>query len=282
MNEQPLVTTAWLSEHLHTPNVRVIDIRGHVIPASEPPLHYFNHFQDYLQSHISGAVFVDWVQEITDPGDPRHAQIAKPERYAALMRRCGVGADMFVVAYDDADGMFAARLWWTLNYYGHTKAAVLDGGWKKWIAEHRPVTAAIPDVAPTQFVPKPNPALYRSGDHVLSILNTGTPLIDVRSPEEYTGQWSRARRKGHIPGAINQPRPELVNADGTMLSPEELRQKFAALGVDQNAPEVILYCNGGVSASYGLLAMKVAGLSNGTVYDGSWKDWGNDDTKPIE
>jgi thiosulfate/3-mercaptopyruvate sulfurtransferase len=106
--------------------------------------------------------------------------------------------------------------------------------------------------------------------------------VDVRTPEEFAGKSSRAKRKGHIPGAANLPRTDLVGPDGTMLPAEALRQKFAQAGVDESAPEAIIYCNGGVSASYGLLAMKVAGLPNGTVYDGSWKDWGNDESKPIE
>src|SRR5579862_3467984 len=105
----PLVSTEWLYDHLNDNNLRIVDIRGHVIPASEPLPHYFNHKADYDQSHIPGAVFVDWVNEITDPDDPRHAKIAKPERYASVMQRLGVGSDTLVVAYDDAAGMFAAH-----------------------------------------------------------------------------------------------------------------------------------------------------------------------------
>jgi thiosulfate/3-mercaptopyruvate sulfurtransferase len=141
MSENLLVTTGWLQDHLTDPNLRIVDIRGHVIPASEPLPHYFNHLDDYNKSHIPGAVFVDWVHEITDPADPRHAQIAPPERFSAAMSRAGIGSATFVVTYDDASGMFAARLWWALNYYGHHNVAVLDGGWNKWIAESRPTTA---------------------------------------------------------------------------------------------------------------------------------------------
>lgn len=282
MTDSLLVSTNWLADHLHDPNLRIVDIRGHVIPASNPLPHYFNHRADYDVSHIPGAVFVDWVEEITDPADPRHAQIAKPERYAAVMNRIGVDENTFVVAYDDASGMFAARLWWSLNYYGHTQVAVLDGGWNKWLAEGRPTTADVPQTAPTQFVPRPNPSIYRSSDQIANALHTATQLIDVRTPEEFKGQASRAKRKGHIPGALNLPRIDLVQPDGTMLAPDKLRLKFEAAGVDPDAPEVVTYCNGGVSASYGLLALRVAGIGNSAVYDGSWKDWGNDETRPIE
>ncbi len=282
MAEQLLVSTQWLAEHLSDPALRIVDIRGHVINATEPPPHYFNHHDDYLKAHIPGAVFIDWVYEITDPDDPRHARIARPERFAAAMSRAGIGPGTLVVTYDDAKGMFAARLWWALNYYGHHQAAVLDGGWNKWAAEKRPVTAEATYIEPSKVVARPDPAWIRTGEQVLKMLHTGARLIDARSPDEFAGQSSRAKRAGHIPGAVNRPRHDLVAADGTMLPPDDLRRKFAENGVTGSEPEVIFYCNAGVSASFGLLASKVAGLKNGVMYDGSWKDWGNDDDKPIE
>lgn len=282
MTEQYLVSTAWLAEHLADPHLRIVDIRGHVIPASEPLPHYFNHREDYLKSHLPGAVFIDWVREITDPDDPRHAKIAQPERFAATMSRHGIGPETFVVAYDDASGMFAARLWWALNYYGHSKVAILDGGWNKWIAENHPVTSDEAYVQTANFVAKPDPAWIRTGDQVLAKLHTATRLLDVRSPEEFMGKWSRGPRYGHIPGAVHRRRADLIAPDGTLLPPEALWQRFTEIGIDESVPEVITYCNGGVSASFALLAMKVAGLNNGAMYDGSWKDWSNDPSKPIE
>jgi thiosulfate/3-mercaptopyruvate sulfurtransferase len=278
-----LVSTAWLAEHLSAPDLRVVDIRGHVLPATEPPPHYFNHYADYLVSHIPNAVFIDWVHEITDPADPRHAQIAPPERFAAAMQRAGIGDQTLVVAYDDAGGMFAARLWWALNYYGHSRVVVLDGGWQRWIAEARPVSAEIPRIAPTVFTARPDPNWYRDGAQVLAALHAQTRLVDMRSPEEFRGEASRAVRKGHIPRAVNQPRRDLLAEDGTLLPPEALREKFAALGITDESDEVIFYCNAGVSASFGLLALRAAGIqAPAAVYDGSWKDWGNDPEKPIE
>ncbi|HVU13713.1 MAG TPA: sulfurtransferase [Phototrophicaceae bacterium] len=281
MSENLLVSTEWLNEHLNDAPVRIVDIRGHVLPASEPLPHYYNHEADYTKSHIPGAVFVDWVKEITDPADPRHAQIAQPERYAAVMERIGVGDDTLVIAYDDAKGMFAARLWWSLNYYGHTNVAVLDGGWDKWIAEGRPTTAEIPAVTPSHFTPNPDANVFRSGAQVLAHMNGDQHLIDVRTPEEFAGKASRARRGGHIPGAFNLPRALLVAPDGTMLNQAALKRRFASAGISENSPDVVFYCNGGVSASFGLLALRAAGFEGGSVYDGSWKDWGNDDQKPI-
>lgn len=284
MAEDLLVTTDWLHQRLNDPGLRIVDIRGHVIPPTEPLPHYFNHRDEYVQSHIPGAVFIDWVHEITDPSDPRHARIAPPERLAGVMSRNGIGDDTFVVAYDDAASMFAARLWWSLNYYGHGKVAVLDGGWNKWVAEGRPVTAEAPKITPETFTLRPQPSWIRTGDQVMTRLDSPTKLIDVRSPQEYSGEATRAKRAGHIPGAVNLPRQELAAPDGTMLPPDQLRARFVEVGVDEHTPdvEIITYCNAGVSASYGLLALRVAGFNNSANYDGSWKEWGNDESRPIE
>jgi thiosulfate/3-mercaptopyruvate sulfurtransferase len=277
---QNLVSTEWLAQHLHDSHLRIIDIRGHVLPASDPLPHYHAHHEDYATSHIEGAVFVDWTKDIVKVGSPSQ-DIAEPEAYANFISKIGIDEHVFVVAYDDADSMFAARMWWTLNYYGHSQVAVLDGGWKKWTAENRPITAEIPSIQPRTFIPKINATLRQTADDILA-RSTQIPLVDVRTVAEFNGQASRAKRKGHIPGALNLPRQALVNPDGTMPSAEALRVKFLDVGIKLDAPEIITYCNGGVSASYVLLALKEAGYDKGSVYDGSWKDWGNDESKPIE
>lgn len=281
MTQHPLVTTGWLAEHLHDANLHVIDIRGHVAPPTDPLPHYFNHRDDYLKSHIPGAMFVDWVHEITDPADPRHARIAPPARFAEAMQRAGVSDDTFVVAYDDAGGLFAARLWWALNYYGHAQVAVLDGGWQKWVNEGRTVTAEIAPVPAAIFTPRIQSEWIRFADDLAS-RTAQTALLDLRSPAEYNGQASRAKRAGHIPGALNWPRNLLNATDGTVLPADELRRRLAELGVTDDEQPVITYCNAGVSASMGLLALRVAGFCNSANYDGSWKDWGNDERRPID
>jgi thiosulfate/3-mercaptopyruvate sulfurtransferase len=274
-----LVTTDWLAQHLHDPKLRIIDIRGRVLPPSEPLPHYYAHRAEYEQSHIEGAVFVDWTKDIVDPQSPSQ-DIADAPHYAEFMGRLGVGDDTLVVAYDDADGMLAARMWWTLNYYGHEQVVILDGGWKKWTAENRPTTGVVPTITPGTFTPRINHSLRQTAQSILERAEN-VPLIDVRTPAEFNGQASRAKRKGHIPSAINLPRGVLVNSDGTMLAPNLIKLKLAESGVALDAPNIVLYCNGGVSASYGLLALRMAGYEQGSVYDGSWKDWGNREDLPI-
>lgn len=277
-----LVTTNWLHQHLDDPNIRIVDIRGHVLPASEPKPHYFAHRDDYLVSHIPNAVFVDWVYDITDPDSPNAGHIAQPSAFAHLMGQLGIDEHTHVVAYDDFGGIFAARLWWGLNYYGHEKVSVLDGGWTKWLAEKRPVTADPPIVTPKRFHAKPNAAWRLTIEQVHEgIQNANLILVDVRTPDEYNGKTSRAKRFGHIPTALNLPRGDLIAPDNTMLPVEALRLKLAHIGITNDDQPVGIYCNAGVSASYGLLAMRVAGFKGGAVFDGSWKEWANDEDKPI-
>lgn len=277
----PLVSTDWLEKNLDRPGLVILDVRGKVLPPTDPQPWYHSYPMDYAKSHIPNARFVNWITDITVDG-PAKMQIAPPEKFAAFMSSIGVGDGMHVIAYDSAGGMFAARVWWALNYYGHTEVSVLDGGWTAWVAENRPVSDELPEITPLPFIAQINPALRLTKDAVLEKLGTAARLIDVRTPEEYRGEASRAKRSGHIPGAINLPGKSLVGgANGTLSAVDAIQAKFAEVGAS-STEDVVLYCNGGVSASLGLLAYRAAGFEGGAVYDGSWKDWGNDDSTPIE
>lgn len=278
MPNNNLITTQWLAEHLTDEKLRIIDIRGRVIPASEPPPHYFSHREAYEESHIPGAVFVDWTSDIVEPDSPTY-DVANPERYAELMSQLGISDDTMVIAYDDANGMFAARLWWTLLYYGHSKVAVLDGGWQRWISEEYSTNNEIPKITPGTFTAKPDSTILAKRSN---IENSNPQLLDMRSPAEFSGISSRAQRKGHIPSAVNTPRKTLLSAEGTLKSREELRKMFAELDITEDSSDVVVYCNSGVSASYGLLALQVAGIDSARVYDSSWKEWGNSSDTVIE
>lgn len=280
----PLVSTDWLADHLDDPRIRVVDIRGKVLPPDAPKPHYFPKREEYEASHIPGAVFVDWTRDIVDPDDPVPAQIAPPERYAATMSRLGIGDETLVVAYDDYFSAFAGRLLWTLRYYGHDAVRVLDGGWTKWIAEGRPVTQEIPTPPAATFTPRPRPELRRSASEVLEGLRRGAVVIDARQPAEYEGRLSRAVRGGHIPTARNVFYRRLASGEHNTFAPREtLRQVLAEAGLDPDAPpdEMVVYCNGGVSATVTMLGLELAGISGVALYDGSWNEWGNDASLPI-
>ena len=137
------VSTEWLAAHLSDPEVRIVDIRGKVLPPGSKP-RYVAKRGDYDDGHIPGAAFVDWTRDIVDADDPIPSQVAAPGPFAAKMTELGVGDGTMVVAYDDYDHIFAGRLAWALRYYGHDAVRILDGGWSRWLAEGRPVVASAP------------------------------------------------------------------------------------------------------------------------------------------
>ncbi len=277
----PLVSTEWLASHLDDATLRIIDMRGSVLPPSGPPPHYLTDRAGYTEVHIPGAVFVDWQVDIVEPGSPSN-DIASPKRFSDLMGRLGVDSMTRVIVYDNAASMFAARLRWCLLYYGHENVSILDGGWSKWLVEQRPTESACPEILAETFVPRVNPRLKADAVQILCALEEKSlQLIDVRSSAEFSGETSRANIGGHIPTAVNLPRKFMVADDMTLKPVSELKKNFAEFGLRLDAEDTVLYCNSGVSACYGMLAMELAGAQNLRIYDGSWKEWGNDSSKPI-
>lgn len=282
----PLVSTEWLAANLGHPQLRVVDMRGKVLPPTAPKPHYFPRHEDYAAGHIPGAVYIDWTRDIVDLDDPVLVQVAPPEKIARVLGGLGIGDDSVVVAYDDSFSMFAGRLLWVLRYYGFENARILNGGSVKWLAEGRPFTTEIPNYPPATFTPRPQPQLRKTADQILAALGSDTVLIDARNDKEFRGEESRAARGGHIPGAVNVFYQSLVSGPNqTYASPEELRERFAAAGVDLEGledREVVAYCNGGVSATPAALALEIVTGKRVALYDGSWNEWGNDETKPLE
>ena len=279
----PLVSTRWLGERLGAPGLRVVDVRGKVLPPGSKP-RYAPKREEYETSHVSGAVFVDWTRDIVDLADPVPVQVAGPQDFARAMGERGIGDETAVVAYDDYDHIFAGRLAWALRYYGHDAVRVLDGGWKRWTSEGRPTTSEPTRVAPATFTPAARPALRRTADQVMAFLGKpGVLLIDARPHDQYVGTASAASRGGHIPGAINVPYANLVDgATGAFLPKPELARIFASAGVDVGhlPGEVVVYCNGGVSCTVPMHALQLLGRGDIAVYDGSWNEWGNDAARP--
>jgi thiosulfate/3-mercaptopyruvate sulfurtransferase len=280
------VSTEWLAANLRVPDLRVVDIRGDVRPPGTHP-RYAAKREDYEAQHIPGAAFLDWTRDIVDLADPVPVQIATAEDFAATMGAIGVGDETTVIAYDDHDHVFAGRLAWALRYYGHDAVRVLDGGWTRWVAEGLPTESGRGPKQPSAlFTPKARPWLRRTADDVMRAL--GSPeliLIDARAPEQYAGASSAANRAGHIPSAHNVPYKTLVDgATGKFLPRGELAQAFARAGLDvSNLPrEIIVYCNGGVSCTVPLDALRMLGRDDVAVYDGSWNEWGNDASRPIK
>ncbi len=276
----PLIQANWLQAQLEDRDLRIIELRGKVLPPTQPPPHYLADRAGYEAAHIPGSVYVDWLVDIVEPGSPSN-DIAAPARFSALMQSLGISGHSRIVVADDAGGMFATRLRWALRYYGHEAVQILDGGWAKWQAEGRPSSGVPPHYPRGDFQARAKPKLIANAQDILQSLAAGSmQLIDTRSPAEFSGAAARAKHLGHIPTAINLPRSALVAEDLTLKSTDELRRVFAERQIDLDAADIVLYCNSGVSATYGMLAMEVLGAKNLRIYDGSWKDWGSQESTP--
>jgi thiosulfate/3-mercaptopyruvate sulfurtransferase len=205
------------------------------------------------------------------------------------MARAGVGPETHVVAYDDAGGSIAARLWWLLRHFGHPLVSVLDGGITRWVAEGRPVVRDVPEPPPGAFVPRPAEGQVADRDEVRRLSrDPGAVVLDARAPERYEGRVEPVDpRAGHVPGAVSAPfAANLVpgaaggGGGGRFKAPPELRAQYAALGVAPGR-EVVVYCGSGVTACHDLLALHLAGIRHARLYEGSWSDWSADPTLPV-
>lgn len=299
----PLVTTTWLAAHLNEPAVRVIDVRwqsryenGRGISSDD--------YDGYLSGHIPGAVFTGMISELSDPEHPVPDMLAPPERFAAAMSTLGVGPETLVVAYDNMGfPLGSARLWWALNYYGHDKVRVLDGGLRQWVSEGRSVATDVPQIQAAMFTASPVSGWLATKEDVCDALDrSGTVLVDCLTPELFQGRGDRhlwGQRPGHVPGAVNVP--YLANVDPALAritaeerarilaerhdfsfaSPEKLAELYAAAGITRNE-RVITYCGRGYAAACGLLALRVLGHKDVRLYDGSWTEWSADPNLPAE
>jgi len=239
---------------------------------------------EYEKGHIPGALYIDWSSDIIDPDAAVEAQIASPERFAEVLGSMGIGDQHLVVAYDSHPAsQFATRLWWALNYYGHEQVVVLNGGFPKWMRDELPLDSAIPTYPPVMFTPVVQPQLRATAQDVLAALNKqNVQLVDARDNGQFSGAVVRGEgRRGHIPGAVNVPREEIIDlATGTFRSNEDLRQVFSVTGLSPDQ-HVIAYCNGGVAATTVLFSLAMLGYPRLTNYDGSWNEWGKRTDLPV-
>lgn len=274
-----LVSTAWLAAHLRDAAVRVADVRWYLPHTGKDGR------DEYAAGHVPGAVFVDINTALAAPlgsGPGRHP-LPTVDVVSAAMAEVGIGDGTHVVAYDDAGGSIAARLWWLLRYFGHQRVSVLDGGITRWLAEGRPLEGVAPQVTPVHFTARPQPGRVLDKETVSRLRGRpGTLLLDARAPDRYQGLSEPVdARAGHIPGALSAPFASNLRDEPAprLLSAEELRARYAELGVP-GAHTIVVYCGSGITACHDLLALHLAGYPDGLLYEGSWSDWSADPTLP--
>jgi thiosulfate/3-mercaptopyruvate sulfurtransferase len=235
---------------------------------------------DYEAGHIPGAVFLDLDAEVCGkPGAGGRHPLPDPDVLQEVLRAAGVCGDRAVVAYD-GESQAAARLWWTLRWAGHPRVQVLDGGFAAWRAGKRPVEPGTVTPPRGDFTVRPGHLPVIDAPDAAKVAGTGV-LFDVRVPARYRGEEEPVDPvPGHIPGAVNLPAAELMGPDGHLLSPPELRERFAAAGLVPGRP-VAAYCGSGIMAANAILALTEAGIPDPALYVGSWSHWITDPTRPV-
>ena len=272
-----LVSTEWLAAHLKDPDLRILDASW-LLPGVEGDAK-----AAYNAAHIPGARYFD-IDDISDHRSELPHMAPPIEKFMSRLRAMGVGDGHQVVVYDNIGIYSAPRVWWTFKLMGQENIAVLDGGLPKWLAEGRPTEDLPPVVRDRHMTVRRQAHLVRDVTQVSSASKLGDhEILDARSAGRFSGAEPEPRaglRGGHIPGSKNVPFTTLLNADGTMKSPDALRGVFAAAGVDLGKP-AITSCGSGVTAAIISLALERIGKTDHSLYDGSWTEWGAFPTLPV-
>lgn len=263
-----LVDTAWLASHLTDANIRIVDLRP----------------RGYGDGHIPNAVWLDNLKIRVASRPP--AFLPTPAEFEELMAQLGIGENTRVIAYDERGGIYATRLWWILNHYGHANVAVLNGGWVKWAAEKLPSNTTAPAFTRTAFKVKPGTVKVATADDVKAAINKkGVKLVDARTQGEIEGKDPRGiRRAGFIESSVPVYWEDTLDpATKTFRSAAEIQKLYADRGV-QAADEVITYCQIGMRAAHDLFTLALIGhdLKKLANYYGSWEEWGNREDTPIK
>ncbi len=286
----PVISTAWLADHLGEPGLRIYDVSLYVEYKGDSGTSFGGYNLDsetprkeWSEAHIPGSNFIDINRDLFDSDNPVPFMMPDPEVFADAISANGVADGTGVVLFSKGSMMWATRIWYMLRSIGFENAAILDGGWEKWQREGRPT-----DDAPTLYPAgklsvNAHPEMWVDKEKMLDIIENGGPvMLNALPPEVYTGELNRYGRPGHVPGSYNVASETLLNPEtGEFLKPDQLRPLFTQSGALE-ADEVIAYCGGGISATMDCLAMCLCGQKKVAVYDGSMNEWVHDDSLPLK
>lgn len=278
MSDSALVRSDWLAEHLVDAGLRILDCTWHHVSTN------LDGRTQYRGRHLPGAVHFD-IDHVCDPSSTLPHMLPGPEDFAKKVGLLGIGNEDRIVVYDRASGgSAAARVWWMFRVFGHENIAVLDGGLTKWSKEKLPaeMTAVRPE--PRTFTAAYNSALVRGLDDMSANLATrAEQIVDVREEAQFTGvkgDLFASQRMGHIPGSVNIPWKELLDAaSSALLSNEYLAARFTAAGIDLEKP-IVVTCNSGIASGLAALALYRLGHKAAAVYDGGWVEWASAPSTP--
>ena len=269
----PVVDVGWLRDHLEHPSLRIADVRWSL---AGPPGR-----EVYADGHVPHAIFLDAEDELASPGEgPGRHPLPSAAKLGRILGQRGIGDEHVVVAYDDAGGSIAARLWWLYRHYGHDgMCAVLDGGITAWTDAGLPLTTDEPNLGPARWTAgEPRHDVVGTVE-VEAMLGGETLLLDARASERYRGETEPIdTRPGHVPGAVSAPWSENLGPDGRFLPPDQLHRRYVELGAAQRPP--VAYCGSSLTATHDLLALELAGIDGGRLYEGSWSHWSSDPSRP--
>lgn len=273
-----LISTENLAAHLNDPEWIIFDTR-HDLADTEMGRHA------YAEDHIPGAFFQHLDDDLSGPKSGSNGRHPLPDQraFAGRMAALGLTRGKHAVVYDDAGGMVASRLWWMLRWLGMERVMLLDGGYPKWLAQGRPVSAQVPVPIPGRNDFVLEAGMTVDAGFVLSHLGDGASVVlDARSPERYRGEQEPLDPvAGHIPGAVNRPFKSNLNADGTFRATGQLRAEYLELLNGRAPSQMVHQCGSGITACHNLFAMELAGLPGSRLYPGSWSEWVAERSRPV-